>query len=85
MLPSYVLYTLNTKPLNIEVKRKYTYFEKLRSVLAKFYPGIRLPYLDKSAWISETSADLIKSQKQTIQGFLNDLLLCKELKNCRIV
>ena len=36
---------ISTKPLNVEVKRKYAYFLKLRQMLSKFYPGIRLPYL----------------------------------------
>ena len=75
VLPSYVLYTIVTKPLNVEVKRKYTYFEKLRHVLSKFYPGIRMPYLERAAWLSETNVDLISNQKQVIKRFMNDLLL----------
>ena len=68
------MYSLLTKPLNIEVKRKYTHILKLRQVLGKFYPGVRLPYLDKAAWISESNTESIKTQKAVIQGFMNDIL-----------
>lgn len=44
-VPDYVLYHLLTKGLNIQVKRKYAHFVRLRNMLCKFYPGFRVPYL----------------------------------------
>jgi hypothetical protein len=44
-VPDYVLYHILTKGLNVQVKRKYAHFVRLRNMLCKFYPGFRVPYL----------------------------------------
>ena len=51
-VPDYVNYHVFTKVLNVEVKRKYDHFQRLRGVLGKFYPGQRLPFLEKNTWLS---------------------------------
>lgn len=58
---------------------------KLRTYLEKFYPGFRLPYLSKSAWFQETDPNNIAQQKFMITHFMNDLLMNREIRNCRIV
>jgi len=50
----------------------------------KVYPGIKLPYLEKNSWLSETNADFIKKQKVMLEFFLNDIALNPDLKNSRI-
>ena len=43
------------------------------------YPG------NPGEWIQETDPGNIATQKSLISGFINDLLMNRELKNCRIV
>ena len=84
-MPDYVRYLVSTPALNSEVKRKYTHFLKLKNNMEKFYPGFRMPYLAKAGWIQETDPNNIASQKALIGCFINDLVMNRELKNCRIV
>lgn len=74
-VPDYVLYHVFTRGINVEVKRKYDHFQRLRTILAKLYPCCRLPYLEKNTWLSETDIEFIKKQKSMLQSFMNDLLM----------
>jgi len=41
----YAMFNVKITPLNVECKRNYDDFAKLRNNLAKFFPGICLPHL----------------------------------------
>lgn len=41
----YAMYSMKITPLNIECKRNYEDFSKLKENLAKIFPGIHMPYL----------------------------------------
>ena len=84
-MSDYVRYFVSTPALNSEVKRKYNHFLKLRQNLEKFYPGFKLPFLAKAAWFQETDPSNITNQKMLISHFMNDVLMNRELRNCRIV
>ena len=83
-MPDYVMYSLKILPADIECKRNYEDFTKLRSALERVYPGIPLPYLQKTSWLSETNADFIKKQKVMLEFFLAEIIYNKELRNSRI-
>lgn len=56
---------------------------RLKDALAKFYPGVQLPYLEKNSWF-ETNLENIKKQKNMLEFFLSDLLRNPEIRNSRI-
>ena len=51
-VPKYVLYSLTTNPLNIEVKRRVKDFDSLRNLLVKFFPTIQIPHLERCSRLS---------------------------------
>ena len=42
---NYAMYHIKVSPLNLELKRNYDDFSKLRDNLKKFFPGHHVPYL----------------------------------------
>jgi hypothetical protein len=84
-VPDYVLYHVLTKGINVQVKRKYNHFLRLRNMLVKFYPGHRVSFLEKNPWINDKDTEFIAKQKVMIELFMNDLLMNPEFRNCRIV
>ena len=62
LMPDYVMFTLHVKPLGINVKRNYEDFQRLRTTLAKHYPGFKLSYLESSSWFGSTSPEYVSRQ-----------------------
>jgi len=44
-VPNYVLYSITTNPLAVEVKRRLKDFEMLRNLLKKVFPTTQIPHL----------------------------------------
>ena len=44
-MPDYTMYHVKITPLNINLKRNYEDFERLKNTLKKLFPGIKLAYL----------------------------------------
>lgn len=84
-MPDYVMYSIRVQPINILIHRNYEDFTRLRAVLADFFPGTKLAYLEGNSWFGATNADHIKKQKAMLEYFLNDLLRNKEVCNSRFV
>ena len=74
LAPDYAMYNIKIIPLGIEIKRNYDDFSKLKTNLAKFFPGIHLPYLHDNSWFSSTNTDFIDNQIKMLEFFLRDLL-----------
>ncbi len=51
------MYFVKTMPNNLECKRNYEDFLKLRKSLSEVYPAVQLPYLEKTSWFSETNPE----------------------------
>lgn len=47
----YTLYHIQFSPCNHVIQRKFNDFRKLRTILQKIYPHIRLPYLEPEGWL----------------------------------
>lgn len=50
----YTLYHISFPPTQHIVKRKFSDLRKVRSLLQKFYPFLRFPYLEPEGWISSS-------------------------------
>lgn len=68
------MYNVKVQPLGIELKRNYEDFSKLRLNLGKIFPGVHLPYLEETSWLSGTNLDFINNQKKMLELFTRDLL-----------
>jgi hypothetical protein len=61
------MYNVKIIPLEIECKRNYEDFEKLKKTLAKFFPGFCLPFLEQKSWLSnKINIDFINNQKKML-------------------
>lgn len=85
LMPDYVMYSIRVQPINVVIQRNYEDFSRLRAVLADFYPGTKLAYLEATSWFGATSPEQIKRQKMMLEYFLNDLLRNKEVRNSRFL
>lgn len=84
-VPNYVLYSITTNPLGVEVKRRLKDFEMLRNLLRKVFPTTQIPYLERyGRRLSETEPNVIRKQKLFLESFLNSLLMNKHIR-CKIL
>lgn len=74
-VPNYVLYSLTTNPLNVEVKRRMKDFDNLRDLLVRFFPTTQVPHLERFSRLSETDPNTIKKQILFIESFINNILM----------
>ena len=65
-MPDYVMYSIRVLTMNITIKRNYEDLAHLKQNLSEFYPGIQLPYLEKSSWFNSTNLENVKKQKNMI-------------------
>ena len=73
---AYMTYIINTSPLNLKVRRRYSDFEWLRQILSNFYSSSLIPPIPKKNKIGADRFDetfLIKRMR-TLEKFLNCLL-----------
>ena len=51
----YTVYHIQFNPGNHVIQRKFNDFRKLRTIIQKIYPHIRLPYLEPEGWLVNSS------------------------------
>lgn len=78
------IYHVKTMPFNWIVKRKYTDFVWLRSLLIKMYPGIPVPSLPGKS-MKSIDEKLVSRRKGYFEAFLHEILTFPELKTSKYI
>ena len=66
----YTVYHISFPPTKHVVKRKFSDFRKVRNILQKLYPFLRLPYLEPEGWINSSEGrdpDTLQKYKWMIE------------------
>jgi len=79
---SIAIYHVKTHPFNWVVKRRYTDFIWLRTLLIKMYPGIPIPPLPEKT-IKSLDEKLIQRRKGYFESFLTEILSFPDLKSSK--
>ena len=86
----YTLYHIKFNPCNHIIQRKFNDFRKLRVILHKLYPHIRLPYLEPEGWLVNSSEardpETLNNYKYMVVEFLKYVCMRNEvLRKSKIV
>ena len=86
----YTLYHIKFNPCGHVLQRKFNDFRKLRIILQKIYPHIRMPYLEPEGWLVNTSEgrdqDTLNKFKYMIIEFLKYITMRNDtLKRSKVV
>ena len=81
---SYVTYLMNTNPLGFKLRRRYSDFEWLRSILSTIYANYVIPPLCKKNYTDRFSEVLISKRTRSIEKFMNGILIHPIMKNSDI-
>lgn len=74
----FTLYHISFPPTQHVVKRKFTDLRKVRNILQKFYPFLRLPYLEAEGWMSSSEGrdpETLAKYKWMVEEFIRYVLL----------
>ena len=77
---SFVLFDVNTEPLQWNVKRRYTDFSWLRERLQSQFPGIYIPPIPSKKSRGRLQESFLLRRKFTCEKFLNSILCNPLLK-----
>lgn len=70
---SYVTYLVKTEPFNFSVKRRYSDFEWLRSILSQFYPASFIPPVPQKNYSDRFNNDFICKRMRYLERFLRSI------------
>ena len=84
---SYISYLITTTPLNLQVRRRYTDFEWLRSTLLKYYYMNIIPSLKyKNKYFRDEFAESFTIKRsRKLEKFMNYLLMDPIIKNSQLL
>jgi len=83
---NYILYQVQTDPLEWSVTRRYSDFDTLRNLLAKYYPSYNIPPLpNKKMTNRRFDADFIMKRMKFLNLFINNVLQSEEFKASEIL
>lgn len=81
----YTLYHITFTPCQITIHRKFTDLIKLRTILRRLYPFLRLPYLESEGWLSSSEGkdpETLTKYKWMVEEFIRFIIVkSEELKN----
>ena len=81
---SYVTYLVETKPLGLQVRRRFSDFVWLHGILKTLYINCIIPPILKKNYITGIKDDVIQKRMRTIEKFLQEIALHPLLRNCQI-
>jgi len=70
---SYVTYSINTIPLNLNVRKRYSDFEWLKNFLSNIYPQMVIPPMPKKNFGYRFNEELISKRLRALEKFLNGI------------
>jgi hypothetical protein len=83
---NYVLYEIHTKPLGWSVSRRYSDFDLLRILLAKYYPSYNIPPLpNKKMTNRRLELDFIMKRMKFLNLFINNVVASEDFKASEIL
>ena len=84
---SYISYLITTTPLNLQVRRRFTDFEWLRTILVKYYYMNIIPTLtNKNKFFRDTFAESFTIKRsRKLEKFMNYLLMDPIIKNSNLL
>ncbi len=78
---NFIMYDVITTPLNWSVQRRYSDFDALRQILAKYYPSYHIPPLPgKKITNRRFDLDFIMKRMKFLNLFINNVLKREEFK-----
>jgi len=80
----YMSYTVQSNPLGLTVKKRYSDFEWLHNVLTGRYLNCIVPPLCKKNYIEQFNADFISKRARALERFMNGIAIHPILRNCYI-
>ena len=82
----YVLYEVQTDPLGWVVLRRYSDFDLLRILLAKYYPSYNIPPLpNKKMTNRRLELDFIMKRMKFLNLFINNVVASEDFKASEIL
>ena len=83
---NYVLYEVQTEPLGWIVNRRYSDFDLLRQLLAKYFPGYNIPPLpNKKMGNRRLENDFIVKRMKFLNLFINNVVASEDFKASEIL
>ena len=83
---NYVLYEVSTSPLNWIVTRRYSDFDLLRQLLAKYFPSYNIPPLpNKKLGNRRFDTDFIAKRMKFLNLFINNVVQSEDFKASEIL
>ncbi|EGR34144.1 PX domain protein [Ichthyophthirius multifiliis] len=82
---SYIVYIIQTQPLDWTVSRRYNDFCWLHQTLEKAYPGISIPPIPKKQTTRNFQPLFLNKRMAFMQQFLNKIFKSPELKNSKYI
>jgi hypothetical protein len=70
---AYITYLITTTPFNFEVRRRYSDFEWLRSILADHFPAFLIPPIPLKNFSDRFNDEFLDKRKRYLQKFLNSI------------
>lgn len=81
---SYISYLVKTSPFNFEVRRRYSDFEWLRTILSEQFPALVIPPIPLKNFSDRFNDEFVDKRMRYLQRFLNSLDTNPTLANCSI-
>ena len=81
-----IRYTLRSTKEVIEIRRRFSEFEKLYKVLCLTKPGVAVPRLPPKSLLSKAASvdsEVIQQRRKDLDNFLNEVLLNAHLSDVR--
>ena len=82
---SYMTYLVSTIPLNLNVRRRYSDFEWLKTTITAFYPGIIIPPIPGKSYGDRFNEVYIAKRMRTLEKFINYLIHNPTTKHSQIL
>jgi hypothetical protein len=85
----YTLYHITFSPCQITIQRKYSDLARLRAVLQRLFPFLRLPFLESEGWLGSSEGkdpETLAKYKWMVEEFLRYVIVkSEELRQCEVV
>ena len=83
---SYVTFLVSTNPLKLQVRRKYSDFEWLRSLLISLYPTSVIPFLPKKSSFSDRFNEIFLNKRMRfLDKFMTFLITDPLIRNSKLL
>ena len=82
---SYMTYLVTTAPLNLNVRRRYSDFEWLKTMMSAFYPELIIPPIPGKSYGDRFNEVFLAKRMRTLEKFMNYLIQNPITKHSQIL